>query len=232
MNLKVVLVKSKYPRNIGMVARAMANFAVDELVLVSPQCELNEEAREGAAQGQSPLRNCRIYKDWAEYRAREPEGPRIAFSRRIGKRRQSMSLPELAQWPELQGERKVSLIFGAEDHGLSAEDLELAHRLAHFELPGELKSMNLSHAVVHVLSTLFPGLRSSPNSTPEEPIKLPDEILRHWLETLNFDLSQERWNAHIALKQLIMKSAPSEKEIQLLEAVIQQTVRRLKSDEI
>ena len=35
MNLKVVLVGSKYPRNIGMAARVLSNYALKDLILVA-----------------------------------------------------------------------------------------------------------------------------------------------------------------------------------------------------
>ena len=53
--LRVVLVRPKYSRNVGMVARAMANYGLKHLILIEPQCEINMDAHEGAAGGQGPL---------------------------------------------------------------------------------------------------------------------------------------------------------------------------------
>ena len=63
-NIRIVLVRTKYPRNIGMVSRLMENFGVEKLLLVNPQCELTYEAQQGAAQGQEALRNVQIYPTW------------------------------------------------------------------------------------------------------------------------------------------------------------------------
>ena len=75
MDLKIVLVSTKYPRNIGMVSRIMCNYGLSDLFLISPACELDEKARQGAAQGQSPLRNAKIYKDWDSFVEANPPGP-------------------------------------------------------------------------------------------------------------------------------------------------------------
>ncbi len=228
--LRVVLVASKYPRNVGMVSRILCNFAVEQLILVAPQCELNEEAKQGAAQGQRPLQNVQIYPSWSEFIEQEPEGLRIAFSRRQGKRRPSMPLDRLLEDPILNVDRPTYLIFGAEDHGLAAEDLDLVHRLAHFSLPGDLQSMNLSHSVLVALQSFHQkfGLNKLEEFN-EEPIKDPEAALRLWLEALDFDLdSQPRWNMLTMLKQLILRAAPSNDELHKLEMVIQQTVRKLK----
>ena len=227
MQFTVILVRPIYPRNIGMVARAMNNFGHDRLILIDPQCELDVDARQGAAQGQRPLHECKIYQTWEAYAASEPDGTRIAFSRRSGKRRPSEPFEKVLEWPALADGRPVSLMFGAEDHGLAREDLMWAHRTATLDIPGPLKSLNLSHAVLLALSQL-------PRNIPEPEIvvdiQTPDAILRQWLETLQFDLSTKNWNAFYALRQMIMKASPSEREMELFTAVIEQTIRAIDPD--
>lgn len=224
----VILVRPKYPRNIGMVARAMSNFGHRRLILIDPRCELDANASQGAAQGQQPLRHCTIYASWQDYARAEPDGPRIAFSRREGKRRAVDSMEQIHQWPALQDGRPISLIFGTEDHGLSRDDLLWAHRTCALNIPGPLKSLNLSHAVLLVLaqmpSTRQPG---DLDAQADQPITSVDEPLRLWLDTLNFDLSKKNWNAFFAMRKMLMKAAPTESEARLFESIVNQTVHRL-----
>ena len=42
--IKIILVGTLAPGNVGSVARAMKNMGIARLCLVSPQCTLNEEA--------------------------------------------------------------------------------------------------------------------------------------------------------------------------------------------
>ncbi len=224
MQFTVILVRPIYPRNIGMVARAMNNFGHNKLIIIAPQCELDVDARQGAAQGQEPLRNAVIYHDWEEYARNEPDGTRIAFSRRSGRRRPSEPFAEILKWPALTDGRPVSLMFGAEDHGMSREDLMWAHRTATLDIPGPLKSLNLSHAVLLALSQL-PRDIPAPDTIVE--IQTPDKIIRQWLETLEFDLSTKNWNAFFALRQMIMKASPNEREMELFTAVLEQTIRAI-----
>ena len=208
-----------------MVSRAMSNFGHEKLILIEPLCELDRTANKGAAQGQQPLRDCTIYASWEEYAEKEPDGPRIAYSRREGRRRPVYDINELTDWPPLSDGRPVSLIFGTEDHGLSGDDLRWAHRTCTLEIPGPLKSLNLSHAVVLALSQL-PKLKPAEASEPE-PVQKPDEHLHRWLTALNFDLSSKNWNAYYSLHQMIMKSNPTQREMELFQSVIEQTLRRL-----
>jgi len=222
----VILVRPKYPRNIGMCSRAMCNYGHDRMIIIDPQCELDQQARKGAAQGQGPLRSCVIYNSWEDYAAAEPESIRIAFSRRSGKRRPSQRFTELLDLPSFNDGRPVSLIFGAEDHGLSREDLLWAHRTATLDIPGPLMSMNLSHAVLLALSVL-PKHSGVDDTLTGTEVRTPDDILRAWLERLDFDLSTKNWNAFYALRQMIMKSTPTEHEMELFTAIIEQTIRAI-----
>lgn len=230
--LRIVLVRPKYPRNIGLVSRALENFAVSRLLLIAPQCELNEEAKQGAAQGQNPLSQVHIYSDWSSFLQAEAEGPRLAFSRRQGRRRPTRSLNEVVSTEIFNGDRPTYLFFGAEDHGLNHEDLSHIHQTLHFDIPGELQSMNLSHAVVLTLQTLYLRRQYNPaqkSSASLEPITDPEPFLRQWLEALDFDLeTRTRWNALTSLKQIIMKGAPSREELHRLEMIVQQTLRRIR----
>ncbi len=227
LQFTVILVRPKYPRNIGMVSRAMCNYGQEKLIIIEPQCELDVHARKGAAQGQGPLRQCILYDNWDDYAYNEPDSTRIAFSRRSGKRRPSQPFHEVLEWPVLKDGRPVSLMFGAEDHGLSREDLLWAHRTATLDIPGPLMSMNLSHAVVLALS-LLP--RDITPVQQEKTIQTPDEVLRKWLETLEFDLSTKNWNAFYAMRQMIMKASPTEHEMELFTAIVEQTVRAIDPD--
>lgn len=218
-----------------MVSRAMCNFGHSRLRLLDPQCELDKNASQGAAQGQQPLRDCISYATWEEYAEAEGDTIRIALSRREGRRRPVQRLAELTDWSAWSDARDVTLIFGAEDHGLSRDDLKWAHRTCSLDIPGPLKSMNLSHAVVLALSQL--PTRSNQSSAVSEPVNeerpvllTPDDALQKWLLALNFDLSKKNWNAYHSLRQMIMKAAPTEREVTLLNSVIEQTLRRLKDN--
>lgn len=224
LQFTVILVRPKYPRNIGMVSRAMCNYGQEKLIIIDPQCELDVHARKGAAQGQGPLRSCILYDNWDDYAYNEPDGTRIAFSRRSGKRRPSQPFNEVLEWPALRDGRPVSLMFGAEDHGLSREDLLWAHRTATLDIPGPLMSMNLSHAVMLALSQLPKDITPTEHNAT---IQTPDDILRKWLETLEFDLSTKNWNAFYAMRQMIMKASPTAHEMDLFSAIVEQTVRAI-----
>lgn len=236
-NLRVVLVRPKYARNVGMVARAMSNYGLEQLILIEPRCEIDQDAREGAAHAQLQLEKCQIYPHWQRFYDWEHEGIRIAFSARDGKRRDAFDFSSsLKHDLDLKSElftKNTYLIFGPEDHGLADSDLDFVHRVFQIKLPGENTSLNLSHAVLCALTILQQvtdaSVDISPSKAENEKFFFPDQTIKRWLETLNIDISvHEKVNSYTVLRKLILKSFPTTKELHMLETVLQQTIRKLK----
>jgi tRNA/rRNA methyltransferase len=236
-HFRIVLVRPKYSRNVGMVARAMSNYGLEQLILIEPRCEIDQEAREGAAHAQLQLEKCQIYPHWQRFYDWEHEGIRIAFSARDGKRRDAFDfITSLKQDLELKSEisnKDTYLIFGPEDHGLADSDLDFVHRVFQMKMPGENPSLNLSHAVLCALTILHQSTETSAMSlVPKEEREkffFPDQTLKRWLESLNIDLSvHEKVNSYTVLRRLILKGLPNTKELHMLETVLQQTIRKLR----
>ncbi len=240
--ISVVLVRTIYPRNIGMAARALANMGGGQLILIAPQCELDEEARQGAAGAQGPLREAKKYRSWDEFYAQEGEGARFAFSARDGRLREAECFAERleklqeAQSPFLtRTELPIYLIFGPEDDGLTTEDMHLAHFICRLPTYGEFTSLNLSHAVlltVYILQDFMS--RKLPVSDVVQPVQrrgpvyFPEKTIETWLETLGFDLSARRVNAAKILNRILLENSPSHDELRVLESILQQNIRKLR----
>lgn len=237
-SLRIVLVRPKYSRNVGMVARAMANYGLKHLILIDPQCPIDMEAHEGAAGGQGPLQNVMIYPHWQRFYDWEHEGTRIAFSARDGKKREtfnfSLSLQNDEQFKKEIQSKVTYLIFGPEDHGLAESDMDFVHRIVHLALPGEVQSMNLSHAVLTALTMIHNSLGQTVAAAADdvevkETFFFPEQTLKKWLEALHMDVTtHHRVNAYSVLKKLMLKSFPTPKELKMFESVVQQTIRKLK----
>lgn len=233
--IRIVLVRPKYPRNIGMVARAMSNYGLKNLIIIDPQCELNIEANEGAANAQEILKSATIYPHWQRFYDWENEGIRIAFSARDGRNRETSDFSETItadrDLQEAMMTKTIYLIFGPEDHGLAETDLDYVHRIFRMNLPGENQSLNLSHAVLNSLCLLHSQMqvRHTNVENANENFFFPEETLRKWLETLNIDIeTHQRVNAYTVMKRLLLKGIPNPKELRILETVLQQTIRKLK----
>lgn len=145
--MRFVLVRPRDPNNIGAVARLMANFGFDDLVVVDPWEPTWRESK--AAIGASHvLETARVVPTLDE-----AIGDRtyVMATTAATRRRLTQSLdPRHAV--ERMAERgidasRAAILFGNEKHGLSAQELDRAHSVVVIPTSSRQPSMNLSHAV-------------------------------------------------------------------------------------
>ncbi len=165
--LRIVLVNSRNPLNIGAAARAMSNFGFFHLRVVNPYELAFREAR--SAVGASPLlAAAEEFRSVAEAVA----DCALVVGTTALSRRDSQHRVELLEHAagvirkRLMGGR-VALLFGSEKRGLSNEDLSHCHWLLRIPTREEHRSMNLGQAVAVCLYELARGSKSTPR--PEKP---------------------------------------------------------------
>ncbi|MFZ3341373.1 MAG: TrmJ/YjtD family RNA methyltransferase [Terriglobales bacterium] len=153
-NLRVVLVATRNPLNIGAAARAMSNFGAAQLRVVNPYEIAFREARSAVGAAQL-LANAKEYESVAESvadcslvigttaatrRALQLELRRLEGGARTI-RRQFKTAP-------------VAILFGSEKVGLSNEDMSHCHWLMRIPTREDHGSMNLGQAVAVCLYEL------------------------------------------------------------------------------
>jgi tRNA (cytidine32/uridine32-2'-O)-methyltransferase len=217
----------------------MANMNISQLILVAPQCELTEVARQGAAHAQDVLRNSRRYTNRDEFYKNEGEGIRIALSGRDVRLKQPEGLDTLLRsvsaeldHPFHKADVPIYLLFGPEDKGLSLEDMELCNHICRLPTYGEITSLNLSHAVLLTCYMLQSTLTVKATESSPEPVLervfYPSETIKSWLEALGFDLSARRVSIEKTLNRILLSRSPSAEELRIIDTVLQQTVRKLR----
>jgi tRNA C32,U32 (ribose-2'-O)-methylase TrmJ len=238
--VNIVLVRTEYSSNAGASARAMGNMGGEKLIFVNPQCDLeNERAKQAAAGAQKQFSNRIVYADWGAFYAKEHEGYRIALSRRGGRKRTVKPLDVTLKSIKRSRKKlanKIYLFFGPEADGLEAEDLSFVHECCHLPVYGEFASYNLAQAVLlgmFITRQTFPLSNLPPQTTadcppPAQPIYFPDEAIKDWLNAMGFNLSARRASAYLTLKRLLLQKMPTQHELQVLEAIIQQNIRKLR----
>lgn len=151
--LRVVMVHTRFPENVGMVARACANMGASEIVLVQPELWHIEKARPLAtAKGQTLLEGVRVVSTLSE--ALQGSTVVLGTTARTGGWRREWLSPEKAAQEvaiALADAAPVALVFGPEDRGLDNDDIELCHRLVNIPtMPGG-SSLNVAQAVLLIL---------------------------------------------------------------------------------
>ena len=163
--VSVVLVRPQHSGNIGAVARSIANHGLGQLVLVDPPAFDPERARWMAPHAHHIVNSARFAPDVLS--AVKDCDLVIGTSARHRKWGWPfITLPEYVS--KVSSRRKVALLFGPEDSGLSNQDLSLCHSVV--ALPThEHRSLNLSQAVNVFGAHLQASLTRSPGPPPPLP---------------------------------------------------------------
>ena len=147
-NVKIILVNTSHPGNIGASARAMANMGFSNLVLVQPKDFPSGVAIGRAASAVDILETAQVFDSLEE--AVSDCTLVICTSARSRKIPWPMVTPEQAAVKVLEEKStsKVALVFGREDAGLNNGELQLGH--FHVQIPTEknFSSLNLAASVL------------------------------------------------------------------------------------
>lgn len=159
--LRVVLVNTRNPLNIGAAARAMSNFGFLHLRVVNPFELAFREAR--SVVGAAPLlAQAEEFKSLGEAIA---DCSLMVGTSALSRRDPHHKIRDLQEGARLIRKRlaggRVALLFGSEKRGLSNEDLSHCHWLLRIPTREEHRSMNLGQAVAVCLYELARDQKSS-----------------------------------------------------------------------
>ncbi|MEE4085029.1 tRNA (cytosine(32)/uridine(32)-2'-O)-methyltransferase TrmJ [Pseudomonas syringae] len=151
-NIRVVLVGTTHPGNIGGAARAMKNMGLSRLVLVDPRIFPSPDADARASGATDILEGAQVVATLEEALT----GCRLV----LGTSARDRSLPWPMLDPRASGVKvveqagqgaEVALVFGREHAGLTNEELQRCHFHVHIPSDPGFSSLNLA-AAVQVLS--------------------------------------------------------------------------------
>lgn len=151
--LCVVMVKTRFPENIGMAARACANMGAGGITLAAPQWWDADKARPLATAKGAPLLDAiRVTSDLET--ALAPHTLVIGTTARTGGWRRELLSPAQAAREASAALREggsVALVFGPEDRGLNNEEIELCQRLVTIPTAPDASSLNVAQSVLLLL---------------------------------------------------------------------------------
>ena len=101
---------------------------------------------------------------------------------------------------------------------------------------GENWSLNLAQAVLLALYTLrtswggaktvLDGQKRTKKESQEEVF--PENTLKTWINEMGFVTEDRNMNAYSVLKRMLLHNIPTQKELRILETVLQQAIRKLR----
>lgn len=228
MSIRIVLVGTTHPGNIGAVARAMKNMGIGDLVLVKPKDFPHQDATArasgatdilDAAQVASSLADALtdcVYVAGASARSRTINWP-------------SMGPRDCAERMVLESKQgNVAAVFGPEKSGLHNDDLDLCHTLLTIPTDPGFSSLNLAMAVqvltyeLRVASMLNcgPGFESEAPPASGEEMEQFFTHLKQVLTDIGFLDPENPRHLMRRLRRLFIRARPDKNEANILRGIL------------
>lgn len=242
MTLRVVLVRTHNPGNLGAAARAAKNFGA-ELLLLQPRAPIDHPDAVAFASGAEDfLRKVNVVPAWGELLA--STDTLVAMTSLRG--RVSRGLPPPTTFEEISRSLRssralrarlcVALVFGPERGGLTTEELRLCDARLTIPTAAALPTLNVAQAVVVALALLYPfkaPRRSRGTPKPEEqpaPSRDVRRLLTSFKETLSSAGYPGRGYSKEVLAEIesfLRRGKPTSREVTLLLGAFAALRRRL-----
>lgn len=146
-NIRIVLVNTSHPGNIGAAARAMKTMGLEQLYLVNPRYFPHVDATARAAGADDILENAVITSSLFD----ALQGSSVVFGTSIRFRDVSLPKLEIKEASQLiikeAREHIVTIVFGPETSGLSNDDLDHCNYQLYIPTNPSFTSLNLAAAV-------------------------------------------------------------------------------------
>ncbi len=167
-NLRVVMVRTRNPLNLGAAARAMSNFGFAHLRVVNPYDVAFREAR-SAVGAAALLANAEEFTSLTDAVA---DCTLVVGTTAVGHRELQHPLHRLEYGARLIRKQaasgRVAVLFGSEKVGLANDDLSHCHWLLHIPTREQHISMNLGQAVAVCLYELVREAKAAPSAKKKQ----------------------------------------------------------------
>lgn len=238
--IRIVLVGTQHPGNIGAAARALKTMGLSRLVLVAPEQYPADEAFRRAAGADDVLAQAPVVAALAEAISDcrfvlgcTARSRRVALEE-LGPREAASKVVALAAADE------VALVFGRERTGLSNEELQLCHASVHIPANPEYSSLNLAAAVQVLAYELRVALLAGhalpdATATPRQELAASHAQMEglfaqlgETLDDIDFHKGRAPDSAMRKLRRLFLRATLTEQEVRLMRGILADAQRMAK----
>ncbi len=224
-NIRIVMVQTWHPGNIGAAARAMKTMGLCDLVLVNPVEYPHPEADSLAAGAIDVLQQARVVSSVEE----AIDDCQLVLATSARTRSHPWPIKEAREAaPQIVTEAqqgKVAILFGPERMGLHNDHLRQAH--FHVDIPGnpEYGVLNVSNAVQLVCYECFMAQRETFDRAEEaypqvNELNLFYQHLENTLDKIGFLIKAHPGQAMLRLKRLFNRARPEKTELNMLRGML------------
>ena len=227
--MKIVLVETTHPGNIGAVARAMKTMGLHHLVLVKPKYFPSEEANARASGAKDILEAASVVQTLEE----AIKDCNLVIGTSARRRSKDWVYLDPKQAINLAadqvGNGRVAFVFGRESSGLSNNELNRCTHLLHIPTNENYSSLNLAMAV-QIISYEY-QIRNASNRSNSKAGIISDPATSEQMEGFFVHLEQALSDLEFLqrnretklmrrLRRFFFRASPNEQELNILRGIL------------
>jgi len=225
-NIRIVLINTFHPGNIGAAARAMKNMGLSQLYLVNPNDYPSEEAVSRAAGAKDLLDNAQIVSSLDE----AIKDCQLVIG--TSARDRTFNLPKLDArqcGTKAVSEARtapVALVFGRETMGLHNEEIAQCNYHVYIPANPEYPVLNVSQAIQLLCYEIWVASEANEYPEQEQPYPLHKEMglfyehLERVLRRTRFIIPQHEGKVLDKLRRYFNRSRPEKTELNMLRGIL------------
>ena len=226
MKVTIVLISPETAGNVGAVARSMANFAANKLVIVNPKCDhLSKQALDRASHADKILKKADVIKETdikkLENKIRKYGNHIIATTSKLGNDYNILRSVEhinIVAKKTTKKDSNIVLLFGRESNGLTNEEIEIADFATTIPTSEKYPVINLSHAVTICLYEIYTNVNNEkiklnvPKQAQKTELKQLSKLVNKTIDNMVFLRETQDKTQRLVWKKLLSKLMLSRRE--------------------
>lgn len=184
-----IVVGPEIEGNLGFLARTLANFDVEQLVLVDPQVSVGQEARDRAVHAQDMLEDVEIYDSFEEVAGQFDTlvGTTARDASRSNVLRNPVTPRQMAEQLDAVDD-ETAVVLGRESTGLTNDELDICDLVVSIPTAEDYRSMNITHAAAVLFYEIHVTATDSARAegTPREQKQALTEIFKNIMTQLDY----------------------------------------------
>jgi TrmH family RNA methyltransferase len=230
--IAVTLIEPQGYVNVGHVARLMKNFGLKKLYFVGPAFDRTEAVRY-STHGKDVLSAAKtITLKQLRKRFDVLVGTTaIPATSRLNVLRESVSAEQMARIIHDGGSKDFCIMLGREASGLNNMELALCDLVVNIDTKTKYRTMNVAHALAIILYEISKAKRGPSakrskkniNLASQQDIELLFQYVSRVADASNYDMHKKPL-LEAAVKKLIAKSVPTEKDVMLLVSLLRRSL--------
>ena len=227
--IRIVLINTTHPGNIGAAARAMKVMGLSQLHLVTPKAFPHADATARASGADDLLQYAHVHASLDEALA----GCTLVMG--TSARLRSLPMPQMDVRKAAEatlaepGEGDIAVLFGREAYGLTNEEMQRCQQLVHVETNPEFGSLNSAQAVQVVCYELRMaalgggGVEQAPSDWSPVDARQMELFYQHLEQTLldvRFLNPDQPKRLMMRLRRLFNRARPDQNEMNILRGIL------------